>query len=42
MLTVGVLGGEGNDDRLFQAGASWVVEDLTVLPALLELWSSAL
>jgi phosphoglycolate phosphatase len=41
MLTIGVLGGEGNEERLFQAGASWVVADLTVLPALLEFWSTA-
>ncbi|MCC6847878.1 MAG: HAD family hydrolase [Deltaproteobacteria bacterium] len=41
ILTVGVLGGEGSEERLFQAGAAWVVEDLTVLPALLELWTSA-
>jgi len=41
MLTIGVLGGEGNEERLFKAGAAWVLEDLTVLPALLALWTSA-
>jgi HAD superfamily hydrolase (TIGR01509 family) len=41
MLTIGVLGGEGSEERLFQAGATWVLQDLTVLPALLALWSSA-
>lgn len=41
MLTIGVLGGEGNEERLFEAGAAWVLEDLTVLPALLALWGEA-
>ncbi len=41
ILTVGVLGGEGNQERLFAAGATWVLEDLTVLPTLLELWAAA-
>jgi len=41
ILTIGVLGGEGSEERLFEAGASWVVADLTVLPAILELWTSA-
>lgn len=40
MLTIGVLGGEGNEERLFKAGATWVLQDLTVLPALLALWGS--
>lgn len=41
MLTIGVLGGEGSEERLFQAGATWVLQDLTVLPALLALWAGA-
>jgi phosphoglycolate phosphatase len=41
ILTIGVLGGEGTEDRLFKSGATWVVEDLTVLPSLLELWSKS-
>jgi phosphoglycolate phosphatase-like HAD superfamily hydrolase len=41
ILTIGVLGGEGTEERLFKAGATWVLEDLTVLPALLHLWSGA-
>jgi len=41
MLTVGVLGGEGTEERLFAAGATWVLQDLTALPALLDLWSTA-
>ena len=39
--TVGVLGGEGNEERLFKAGADWVLQDLTALPALLALWAGA-
>lgn len=39
ILTIGVLGGEGSQDRLFAAGATWVLEDLSVMPALLDLWS---
>lgn len=42
ILTIGVLGGEGSEERLFGAGASWVLQDLTALPALLALWSDAL
>lgn len=38
MLSIGVLGGEGSQERLFAAGASWVLADLTALPALLHLW----
>jgi phosphoglycolate phosphatase len=38
---VGVLGGEANEEKLFQAGAEWVLEDLTALPALLALWAGA-
>jgi HAD superfamily hydrolase (TIGR01509 family) len=41
ILTIGVLGGEGTQERLFSAGATWVLEDLSVMPALLELWSGA-
>jgi len=41
MLTVGVLGGEGTEERLFAAGATWVLQDLTALPPLLALWSTA-
>jgi phosphoglycolate phosphatase len=41
ILTIGVLGGEGSEERLFQAGAAWVAADLTVVPALLDLWMSA-
>ena len=41
ILCVGVLGGEGSEERLFQAGASWVLADLTALPALLHLWQGA-
>ncbi|MEO6029691.1 MAG: HAD family hydrolase [Candidatus Binatia bacterium] len=41
ILTVGVLGGEGSEERLFGAGATWVLQDLTALPALLALWSNA-
>jgi len=41
MLTIGVLGGEGTQERLFHSGATWVLEDLTVLPPLLALWSNA-
>jgi len=39
ILTIGVLGGEGTQERLLEAGATWVLEDLTVLPALLHFWS---
>ncbi len=39
IVTIGVLGGEGNEERLFKAGATWVLQDLTVLPALLHFWS---
>jgi phosphoglycolate phosphatase len=38
---VGVLGGEANEEKLFKAGADWVLEDLTALPALLALWAGA-
>jgi phosphoglycolate phosphatase len=41
ILTVGVLGGEGNQERLFEAGAGWVLADLTAFPALLHLWSES-
>ena len=41
ILTIGVLGGEGTQERLFEAGATWVLADLTALPALLDLWSRA-
>ncbi len=41
ILTIGVLGGEGNQERLFGAGAAWVLQDLTALPALLAMWSDA-
>jgi HAD superfamily hydrolase (TIGR01549 family) len=39
ILTIGVLGGEGTEERLLEAGATWVLEDLTVFPALLHFWS---
>lgn len=38
MLAVGVLGGEAGQTRLFDAGATWVLQDLTVLPLLLTFW----
>ena len=38
MLAVGVLGGEAGEMRLFDAGATWVLQDLTALPLLLEFW----
>jgi HAD superfamily hydrolase (TIGR01509 family) len=38
ILAVGVLGGEAGEDRLFEAGASWVLQDLTALPPLLGYW----
>jgi len=38
MLAVGVLGGEAGQGRLFDAGASWVLQDLTALPLLLAFW----
>jgi len=41
ILTIGVLGGEGNEDKLFGAGAAWVLQDLTALPALLASWTHA-
>jgi len=41
ILTVGVLGGEGTEAKLFECGATWVLEDLTALPALLALWRDA-
>ena len=41
ILTVGVLGGEGKEARLFESGAAWVLADLTALPALLALWGAA-
>jgi HAD superfamily hydrolase (TIGR01509 family) len=41
ILTIGVLGGEADEARLFAAGAAWVLQDLTALPALLALWSEA-
>jgi HAD superfamily hydrolase (TIGR01509 family) len=41
MLAVGVIGGESSPDDLLAAGASWVLADLTVLPALLALWESS-
>jgi len=41
ILTIGVLGGEGTQERLFASGAAWVLEDLSVMPALLTLWSDA-
>jgi phosphoglycolate phosphatase len=41
ILTIGVLGGEGTQDRLFASGATWVLEDLTALPPLLAMWSNA-
>jgi HAD superfamily hydrolase (TIGR01509 family) len=36
---VGVLGGEGTEEKLFGAGASWVLADLTALPPLLAFWA---
>ncbi len=39
MLAVGVLGGEAGEGRLFDAGASWVLQDLTALPLLLAFWA---
>lgn len=41
ILTVGVLGGEGTEDRLFTAGAAWVLQDLTAFPTLLAMWTDA-
>lgn len=41
ILSVGVLGGEGSEERLFQAGASWVLADLTALPVLLHVWQGS-
>ncbi len=41
ILTIGVLGGEGTQERLLEAGAAWVLEDLTVLPALLRFWADS-
>jgi len=37
---IGVLGGEGSEERLFGAGASWVLADLRALPPLLAFWAS--
>ena len=41
ILTIGVLGGEGNEEKLFGAGAAWVLQDLTALPVLLASWTTA-
>jgi len=41
ILTIGVLGGEGTEAKLFETGATWVVEDLTALAPLLALWAGA-
>ncbi len=41
MLAVGVIGGEGSAADLLSAGASFVLADLTVAPALLALWRAA-
>lgn len=41
MLAVGVAGGEGSPDELLDAGASFVLADLTAAPALLALWRGA-
>ena len=40
--SIGVLGGEASEDKLFKAGADWVLADLTTLPALLALWADAI
>jgi phosphoglycolate phosphatase len=41
ILTVGVMGGEGDADQLFATGAAWVLADLTALPTLLAAWRLA-
>ena len=41
ILTIGVLGGEGSEAKLFESGAAWVLEDLAALPALLAWWTDA-
>ena len=41
MLSVGVVGGEGQPEDLFAAGACYVLADLTALPPLLALWARA-
>ena len=41
MLAVGVVGGEGSQDELLAAGASFVLGDLTAAPALLAMWRAA-
>jgi phosphoglycolate phosphatase len=41
MLAVGVAGGEGTQEDLFAAGASFVLADLTAASVLLALWRAA-
>lgn len=41
VLSIGVLGGEGSEERLFAAGAAWVLADLTALPLLFRCWTDA-
>ncbi len=41
ILAVGVMGGEGSEEKLFASGACYVLADLSALPALLALWSNA-
>ena len=41
VLAVGVLGGEAREHRLFEAGASWVLEDVSALPVLIDFWHRA-
>lgn len=41
ILAVGVMGGEGSEEKLFASGACYVLADLSALPALLALWARA-
>jgi len=41
MLAVGVAGGESSPEAMLEAGASFVLADLTVAPVLLALWGAA-
>ena len=41
ILSIGVSGGEGRPEELFESGACYVLADLTALPTLLALWARA-
>ncbi len=41
MLAVGVAGGESSPEQMLEAGASFVLADLTAAPVLLALWRAA-